>query len=478
MNVILIISDTFRRDHLGCYGSEFIHTPNLDKFAERAFVFDNAYIASFPTVPARHDILTGKYSFTYKPWSPLPGDETTFARILNKAGFITSLIVDTPHPFAIGYNYQRDFQAWELIRGQEHDKWKTQPREIELPCAPEKLRNPHGTVVQYLRNVADRKLEADYFAPRTMQAAADWVEQNYREDFFLYVDTFDPHEPWDPPQYYVDLYDPDYDGEEVIYPLYDRCDFLTEAELKHCRALYAGEVTMVDHWVGMLLDRIESLGLMENSVIIFTTDHGFCHGEHGYIGKSVITPEYHQAIPLYPEISAIPLMFYVPGIEMKRSDAIVQLIDLMPTILDFMGVDIPDSCEGYSLKPLIEGEKESIRKIAIASPTISAPDIQVPHPTKRSSITDGEWMLIYGSQVDKVDSPEVTKMVDSMMRRVQTLEKGLIRPELYNLKEDYECANNVLEENRDVAERLHAAYYDFLGEHSVPERHLQFLREI
>lgn len=87
-------------------------------------------------------------------------------------------------------------------------------------------------------------------------------------------------------------------------------------------------------------------------------------------------------------------------------------------------------------------------------------------------------MLIYGSQVDKVDSPEVTKMVDSMMRRVQTLEKGLIRPELYNLKEDYECANNVLEENRDVAERLHAAYYDFLGEHSVPERHLQFLREI
>jgi arylsulfatase A-like enzyme len=93
-----------------------------------------------------------------------------------------------------------------------------------------------------------------------------WLEENVEcQPFFLYVDTFDPHEPWDPPQWYVDLYDPGYQGEEVIYPQYAPCDFLSEAEVKHCRALYAGEVTMVDAWVGKLLNRLDDLGLREDT---------------------------------------------------------------------------------------------------------------------------------------------------------------------------------------------------------------------
>jgi len=479
MNVILVISDTFRRDNLTCYGGEKVHTPHLDKFAEKAFIFDRAYCMSFPTVPNRNDVLTGRYTFTYKPWAPIDVGEITLPRCCREADIVTQLIVDTPHPFTPGFNYQRDFEGWEVIRGQENDRWKTSPRQTTLPCSPEKLRSPEGTMVQYMRNIADRKMEENYFVARTMTAAADWLERNYENPFFLYVDTFDPHEPWDPPQYYVDLYDPEYEGEEVTYPLYDKCDFLTESELNHCRALYAGEATLVDRWVGKLLERAESLGLMSNTMIIFTTDHGFYIGDHGYIGKSLITPQYQQAIPLYTEVSAIPLLVYLPGADKtEHLQTLAQSVDMMPTILNFMGGEIPETVQGKSLMPVLEGKTANIREIAISSPTISASNIQVPHPTSRSSITDEEWMLIYGSQVDKVDEPEATQMVDSIMRRMRTLEKGPIKPELYHLPTDPNCNNNVINQHFDEAKRLHAAYVQFLESAEVPEKHLQFFRHI
>jgi len=117
-----------------------------------------------------------------------------------------------------------------------------------MPCDPNKLRHKERAVTQYLRNVALRRSEADYFVAQTMTAAAHWLELNYdqHEKFFLHVDTFDPHEPWDPPRWYMDMYDPGYEGEEVTYPVYGPCDYLTEEELKHCRALYAGEAMLVD----------------------------------------------------------------------------------------------------------------------------------------------------------------------------------------------------------------------------------------
>jgi len=481
MNVILIISDTLRRDHLGVYGNCWIRTPNIDELASHSFVFDNAYCASFPTVPNRNDVLTGRFTFTYKPWAPVGSDEILLPQILNAAGYLTALFADTPHPFAPGFNYQKGFQAWELIRGQEHDPWKTAPRDVKLPCAPEKLRNPYTTVVQYLRNVAGRRKETDYFPARTMSAAAEWLEENYKERFFLYVDTFDPHEPWDPPEHYLRLYENSYDGEEVIYPRYDKCDYLTEAELKHCRNLYAGEVTLVDRWIGHLIERAESLGLLSNTAIILTADHGFYLGEHGYIGKSLIRENYHQSIPLYPTLSHIPFIVYLPGqTRGERVKALVQSTDIMPTILDLLGVEIPESVRGRSIRPVLEGERglHALHDIAISSPTISGPSITIPHPTARSSVTNGEWMLIYGSQVEKVDAPEVTQMVDSIMREVKVLEKGPIKPELYHLSEDPEANNDVIDEYPDVAERLHRAYYEFLQEQGVPEEHLRFFREL
>ena len=96
MNIVLIISDTFRQDHLGCYGNTWIHTPHLDQLASQSTVFDRCYAASFPTVPHRADLLTGKYSFTYLGWRPLSQSEITLAQLLTAAGYSTMGIVDTP----------------------------------------------------------------------------------------------------------------------------------------------------------------------------------------------------------------------------------------------------------------------------------------------------------------------------------------------------------------------------------------------
>ena len=237
-NVILIISDSLRRNALSCYGSGWCHTPHLDAFAQRSLRCDNGYLCSFPTIPTRRDILTGDYTFSEPSWmTPLNDRTVTLQDVLRTAGVHTSLIVDTPHPYTLDFDFQRNFDSVKLNRGQEDDHYETRPVPVRLPCDPKKLRSGSQVITQYLRNVTGRKSEEDYFCARTMRDASAWLEKNHRrQPFFLYLDTFDPHEPWDPPRSYIQQYDPDYTGEEVIYPRYDHWrDYLTPRELQHCQ---------------------------------------------------------------------------------------------------------------------------------------------------------------------------------------------------------------------------------------------------
>ena len=480
-NVILIISDTLRRDAVSCYGPHWIDTPHLRRFAEHAVIFEKATVSSFPTVPLRNDVLTGRYTFAYKPWAPIDVAEVTLQETLGKAGILTSLIVDTPHPFAPGYDYQRGFDAWQVVRGQEVDPYRSAPREVKFPCDPAKIRLPNENYIHHLRNTAHRTREEDYFVAQTMIRAADWLaENNDGRRFFLYVDTFDPHEPWDPPHYYVERYDPGYDGEEVMYPRYDLWrEFLSERELHHCRALYAGEVTLVDRWIGFLLDRVASLDLLRNTAVIITADHGFYHGEHGYIGKSLLRGSIYQNLPLYPEVSRIPMLVYFPGCPGgTRLQALAQAVDMMPTVLDLLGVSAPPTIESHSLAPLLAGRAKKVRDIAISSPTIyNAHSKEPPTPDTRSSITDGEWLLVYGPRGAKSGGTAYTEAVDSRLREIKTVQ-GDIRPELYDLASDPGCEKNVIDAHRGKARDLQEAYLTFLKERQIPEAHLEYFREL
>jgi len=467
MNFILIISDTLRRDHLGCYGNDWISTPHIDRLAEKSIVFDRAYAASFPTVPHRHDVFTGRYTFTHGAWAPLPRDEVILAEELGKAGYVSMMILDEPHIIENGYHYDRGFNGWQWIRGQESDRWQTAPARPRLPCSPQKLRNPDRLVAVHQRNIALRRCEEDTFVAQTMTQACCWLEHNYREHerFFLYVDTFDPHEPWDAPQWYVDRYDPGYKGEEVNYPVYGPTDYLTPDELKHVRALYAAEVTLVDRWVGRLLERIEDLGLLENTLVTFTTDHGFYHGEHAWIGKSHITPEWSRSIQLYEEVARIPLIVYFPGAEPRREHAFTQPPDVMPTLLELAGAPDPGTMHGRSLVPLLEGRTDRLWDFCVTSPTI----IRGAGGGVRATITTDDWAYICAGK-PPVGEEYVTREVDGLAKRVRAEEA--VPSELYHLLSDPHQKRDVIAEHPNVAVDLRARYVRFLQELGTKEEHV------
>ena len=274
MNIIWITSDTFRQDHLGAYGNTQIKTPALDALSERSVRFQRHYAAGFPTMPTRADHFTGRWTMSFMGWEPLPSSVTTLAEILSQKGLHTAAVVDTPFYLRDGMNYDRGFRSFFVNSGQEGSGAK-------------KLKDGwHES--QDTR--AGWRFESDYNAPQTFIKAMQWLEHHYKEEFFLYIDTWDPHEPWDAPSYYTEIYWPDYDGEIIdpIYGCWENVPGFTQERLEKAHATYCGEITMVDTWLGYLLRRVENMGLMENTVIIFTSDHGFYFGEHGGLfGKMV-----------------------------------------------------------------------------------------------------------------------------------------------------------------------------------------------
>ena len=468
-NIIVIVSDTFRHDLL--FGKFKVRkgvsarAPNLDRLACEGVVFTRAYLASFPTVPHRHDLMSGRYTFTYAGWQPLPRGEPVVQEALGKAGYVTMMVADTPHILKDGYHYDRGFHGWVWIRGQENDRYRTDPEEVELPCSPEKLRSVE-TTVQHLRNNALRVFEEDWIPAKTATEAMRWLERNYRRPFYLYIDFFDPHEPWDPPKWYVEMYDPGYEGEEVIYPVYGPCDYLRREELEHCRALYAAEATLVDKWIGRLLEKVEELGLLENTAIIFTSDHGFYLGEHGLIGKSIIMGGYHGYTPLYEEVAHIPLIIRPPdamGKEVDRVGELVQTPDITATILDLAGLKC-EWCEGCSLLPLIRGEGVEWRDFAVSTP----PLIHGAGGGLRPTITTERWSLILASEeTPPLEEVTYTMMVDGVPRVLKPF--GRVETELYDLEKDPRQEENVLEENMDVAKELHQKFVEMLRRLNAPE---------
>ena len=184
MNIILVMSDTFRHDNLSCYGPTRCKTPRMDQFAQESFVFDNAYLGSFPTIPNRLDIMSGRFSFIDREWGPLPDDIVTLQQVLSASGVVTQLIVDTPHMLEMGYNYSRGYDAWEWVRGQETDQWKTAPKHVTPPKDRSKYDSREFIVIRHLRNTAWWACEEDRFAPRTIKTACEWLEENQDQDQF------------------------------------------------------------------------------------------------------------------------------------------------------------------------------------------------------------------------------------------------------------------------------------------------------
>jgi arylsulfatase A-like enzyme len=398
VNVLLVSVDSLTRKFLTPYGEPTppvdARTPNLDRFAERAAVFESHYAGSLPCMPARREWLTGTQEFLWRPWGPIEPFDDPLPRVLRRNGTHAALVTDHFHYVQHGSGgYLEDYNAFELVRGHEYDAWRSSPRDPDPDLLSQLVREAPGEPgeggdfnldeytagtdprdlrymnrAQYARNVADFEAETDFFAPKVFSRAAEWLRTTEWDDWFLYVDSFDVHEPFHVPEPYASMYtdeDPR-DPDLTVWPYYGHVDEgrseLTDRELEFVRAQFAGNLTMVDEWFGRLLDALETRGLWSDTLVIVTTDHGHYLGEHGWVGKPT-------SAPLYDTLAHTPLLVWDPEGERngERVDALTSAVDLYATVLD--AADVPgadrDDRHSRSLRPLLRGEVDTHRDWAL-----------------------------------------------------------------------------------------------------------------
>jgi arylsulfatase A-like enzyme len=311
-------------------------------------------------MPARHDMLCGALDFLWRPWGSIEIWERAITGYLREAGVTTMLISDHPHLFeAGGENYHVEFSAWEYERGGESDPWKTRP-DTSWVGAPLMGRgfSPYDNSRGHFRD------EADFPGPRTMATAARWIERNagYHDRFFLFVDEFDPHEPFDTPDEYARMYDDTWDGPHLIWPPYVNgalaAGVLDERQARQVRACYGGKLTMIDKWFGRMLDAIDAASLWDDTAIIVCTDHGHYLGEKDIWGK--------PNVPIYETLGHIPLMVAWPGVAPGATDALSTNVDIFATLVDLFGATVRHRTHGRSLVPVITGDASAVRDHALA----------------------------------------------------------------------------------------------------------------
>ena len=290
--------------------------------------------------------------------------------------------------------------------------------------------------------------EIDRFPPRTAELAVEWLEENDQHSpFFLWVDFFDPHEPWDPPEYMVRRYDPDYDGPPMLHPNYGKASDYTEAELRNLRAHYCAEAELVDRWVGRILTKIDDQNLWRNSVVVFMSDHGMCLGEHNRTGKSNISKNDDRFWPLYPEIVHIPFLVAAPDLEGGRTvDALLRPADIAPTLLDLAGVraEPPEPMHGRTFAPLLRGQSsDPLHECVVSASHTRLQNGELPANCVTPVVYTERWayapVASYGSG------------------------------QLFDLSIDPLAETNLIGDHEDVADDLHSALIQELRKWDAPD---------
>ncbi|MFP4016630.1 MAG: sulfatase [Halanaerobiales bacterium] len=353
MKAIMVMFDSLNRHMLPPYGCDWVKTPNFERLAERTAVFENSYVGSMPCMPARRELHTGRYNFLHRSWGPLEPFDDSMPEILKNDGVYTHLVSDHGHYWEDGgCTYHTRYNSWEISRGQEGDPWKGEVQEQELPEHLGMYWRQDFVNRKYMKN------ESQQPQAKTFAKGLEFIETNHKEDnWFLQIETFDPHEPFFSQENYKKLYEHNYTGPHFDWPPYDRVRE-DRAQIEHVRYEYAALLSMCDDYLGKVLDLMDELDLWQDTMLIVNTDHGFLLGEHDWWAKCVM--------PFYNEIARTPLFIWDPRSKImgERRQALVQTIDLAPTLLDFFDVEIPEDMQGKSLRETIVTDK-AVRDAAL-----------------------------------------------------------------------------------------------------------------
>ena len=417
MRVLYVVFDTLRADHLGCYGYFRPTSPNVDRMASEGVLFSNAYPTDVPTQPSYTAMFSGQRGITTGVVSHadehLSDDAPWFPQLLAFKCYTTAAVSTLSHMkkwFARGFQY-------------------------------------------YMNPVAgDRKLTQRVTADQINSIAIPWLRSNWKDDFFMFVHYWDVHTIYAPPERYRRLYyqgnekDPSnhsLDGikENIAYPFVKRLlDAMGEGitDIEYVIAQYDAEITYADEKFGELIATLEELNILEDTLIIVTSDHGESLGEHNI---------YFDHAAVYEPTAHVPLIFRHPDLPSgKRIEALVQLIDIAPTVLEYFEVDIPQELEGKSLWPLLNGERTE--------------------------------------QYDQIFTNQGLWQATRMMRTkrwklIKCIDNGfwdLPSTELYDLQSDPKELHNLAEERKEIVDelelKLHRWVAERLGKRTDPLRRI------
>jgi arylsulfatase A-like enzyme len=444
VKAIMLMYDTLNRRYLPPYGSTSVKAPNFTRLAQRSVVFDRSYVGSMPCMPARRELHTGRYNFLHRAWGPLEPFDDSMPELLRDHGIYTHLISDHYHYWEDGgATFHQRYTTWSIVRGQEGDHWKAEVG--ETTARNDDLRPQDRVNRRYMTD------EADQPQTRVFDEGLEFLAKNHdRDNWFLHLETFDPHEPFFTQQHYKDLYPDDYDGPDLDWPFYRRVDESDE-EIARVRRNYKALMTMCDTNLGRFLDAMDRYNLWEDTLLIVNTDHGFLLGEHEWWAKCVQ--------PFYQEVAHTPLFIWDPRCRRAgvRTDALVQTIDLAPTVLEYFGVALPADMEGLPLRDTVAAD-QPVREAGLFG--IFGGQVNV---------TDGQYVYMRGPR-DNSNSPlfEYTLMPTRMRGRFRPDE---LRPATLSEPLPFTKEAPVLKvpavdpDNRDlIAQELDTRLYDILAD--------------
>jgi choline-sulfatase len=386
-NILFLMADQFRADALGCIDPR-TRTPHLDALAARGWLFTNAYANSAECIPSRISLATGLYPhqtgvMVNEPCALHPRFPN-WIQAIERAGYATSLFGKTHlHPHSGDLREQAHLmQQYGL---QVVDEIGGPRASAHLMSNMTALWEQHGFLERYRADFADR-FATDPFVARPSVLPLDlyydcYVGQAARNYFataplnrpwFCWISFGGPHEPWDAPEPYASMYDrdavapglpkpPDFSARRGLlqraYGNRGGAPQLSDDQVAAMRANYAGNVSLIDDQIGKIIETIRDRGELDNTVIIFTSDHGEMNGDHGLVYKGNF---------LEPAIK-VPLIVTLPGqCHPARSSAFVELMDVGATLVDYAAGTIPSPSLAKSLRPLITGNTAQHRPFAVS----------------------------------------------------------------------------------------------------------------
>ena len=298
-----------------------------------------------PCMPARRELHTGKYNFLNRGWGPLEPFDESCIEILSKNGIYTHLVTDHTHYFEDGgATYHNRYDSYESFRGQEGDRWV--PRgEADVSVNSCKLNKVNISATQHLANRTRIRTEEEMPSVRCVAAGLDFLDHHHdRDNWFLQIECFDPHEPFFVPDQYRELYDCGDSHDAFNFPAYGPVeDKYTEEEIRRLRKEYCALLSMCDAQLGRLLDKMDEHDMWKDTLFIVNTDHGFFLGEHDFIGKNFP--------PMYDEVIHTPFFIHDPRLPQAegRRNSVAQTVDIAPTLLSFFGLAFETETDGKDL---------------------------------------------------------------------------------------------------------------------------------